>query len=210
MSSAWSSAATTAPTVSGPISCPPSTSSTSSSTTARGGDLLVLALDRQLVAAQAESARQAGAQRVEHAVAHSGELRDLVRDGEGPLHARLSVGAESPARRQAEEDSDPEGDRARAGARIDVPVGRRRGTRPRRRVRALVELLTDPESIDDETFAEIAPAARSSSAPARWPRSPPAGRRRAAGPRVPRAGSRAASGANASSSSERSRAATTG
>ena len=35
MSSAWSSAATTAPTVSGPISWPPSTSSTSSSTTAR-------------------------------------------------------------------------------------------------------------------------------------------------------------------------------
>ena len=35
MSAAWSSAATTAPTVSGPISCPPSTSSTSSSTTAR-------------------------------------------------------------------------------------------------------------------------------------------------------------------------------
>ena len=54
---------------------------------ARGGDAVVLALDRQLVAAQTERAGQARAQRVEHAVAHSRELGgDLVRDGKGLLH----------------------------------------------------------------------------------------------------------------------------
>ncbi len=38
----------------------------------------------------------------------------------------------------------------------------------------LVELLADRESIDDETFAEVALEGRSSSAPAQWPRSQPA------------------------------------
>ncbi len=54
---------------------------------ARGGDAVVLALDRQLVPAQAQRAGQARAQRVEHAVAHACELgRDFVRDGKGLLH----------------------------------------------------------------------------------------------------------------------------
>ena len=68
----------------GPISCPPSTSSTSSSTTARASATFgVVALDRQLVAAQADRAVEPVAQRVEHAVADAGELgRDLVRNGE--------------------------------------------------------------------------------------------------------------------------------
>ena len=55
---------------------------------ARLGDLRLVALDRQLVAAEADRAAQPVAQRLEHAVADPGELgRDLVRDGENLLHA---------------------------------------------------------------------------------------------------------------------------
>ena len=58
----------------------------------RGGDAVVLALDRQLVAAQAKRAAEPRAQRIEHAVAHSCELGgDLIRDGERSC-TRLSVG----------------------------------------------------------------------------------------------------------------------
>ena len=47
----------------------------------------VVALDRQLVPAQAQRAVQPVAQRVEHAVADARELRrDLVRDGKDFLH----------------------------------------------------------------------------------------------------------------------------
>ena len=54
---------------------------------ARRRDAVVLPFDRQLVAAQAQRAGKARAQRVEHAVAHSRELRgDVVRDGKGLLH----------------------------------------------------------------------------------------------------------------------------
>ncbi len=54
---------------------------------ARRGNLVVLALDRQLVAAQAQRAAEPGAQRVEHAVGDARELRgDLVRDGKRFLH----------------------------------------------------------------------------------------------------------------------------
>ena len=60
---------------------------------ARLGDLVVVALERQLVPAQADRAVQPLAQRVEHAVADARELGgDLVRDVENFLH-RLSVGA---------------------------------------------------------------------------------------------------------------------
>ena len=58
-SSAWSSAATTAPTVSGPDLVPALHQLDELvDDRARGGDLLVLALDRQLVAAEAERAGQ--------------------------------------------------------------------------------------------------------------------------------------------------------
>ena len=54
---------------------------------ARRRDLLVAALDRELVPAQAQGAMQPPAQSVEHAVADAGELGcDLVRDGENFLH----------------------------------------------------------------------------------------------------------------------------
>src|SRR5205085_9954894 len=53
------------------------------------GDARLLALDRQLVAAEADRATQPVAQRLEHAVADPGQLGgDLVRDGENLLHAR--------------------------------------------------------------------------------------------------------------------------
>jgi hypothetical protein len=54
---------------------------------ARGGHLVVVALDRQLVPAQPERAAEPVAQRVEHAVADARELgRDLVRNREDFLH----------------------------------------------------------------------------------------------------------------------------
>ena len=56
-------------------------------------DLLLLALERQLVAAHADGDVEAVAERVEHAVVDPGQLgRDLVGDVEDLLHA-LSVGA---------------------------------------------------------------------------------------------------------------------
>jgi len=55
----------------------------------RGRDPEVVALDRELVPAQAERAVEPVAQRVEHAVADAGELRgDLVGDGKDFLHRR--------------------------------------------------------------------------------------------------------------------------
>ena len=63
---------------------------------ARGRDLLVIALDRQLVPAQAQRAMKPPAQSVEHAVADARELRgDLVRDGRTSC-TRLSVEQGSP------------------------------------------------------------------------------------------------------------------
>jgi hypothetical protein len=51
------------------------------------GHALVVALDRQPVAAQADRATQSVAERVEHAVANRGELsRNVVRDIEHLLH----------------------------------------------------------------------------------------------------------------------------
>ena len=124
---------------------------------ARGGDPVVGPLDRQLVPAQAERAVQPVAQRVEHAVADSAELGgDFVRDGEhflhpaqcrrriphkvrrrkkSPIQEVISLGQELASTYQwvnvDELDLDDEFER-------------------------LVELLADPASIDDETFADIA------------------------------------------------------
>jgi hypothetical protein len=54
----------------------------------RRRDLRVISLDRQLVASQPQGAVETGAERVEDAVTHAGELgRDLVRNGERFLHA---------------------------------------------------------------------------------------------------------------------------
>ena len=54
---------------------------------ARGDDLLVVAAERQAVAAQRDRALEPLAQRVEHAVLDAGELgRDLVRDVQYLLH----------------------------------------------------------------------------------------------------------------------------
>jgi hypothetical protein len=64
---------------------------------ARLGDVPVVSLDRELVAAQPDRAAEAVAQRLEHAVADAGELGgDVVRDGERVLHA-CSVGGEKSA-----------------------------------------------------------------------------------------------------------------
>ena len=72
---------------------------------ARLADLLVVALERELVAAQADRAIEPIAERLEHAVADPGELRrDFVRDVENllhpakcrSLHLRHAFGAESP------------------------------------------------------------------------------------------------------------------
>ena len=55
---------------------------------ARLGDLRLVALEREPVAAQQDRAVEPVAQRVEHAVADAGELgRDVVRDVENFLHA---------------------------------------------------------------------------------------------------------------------------
>ena len=60
---------------------------------ARLGDLGLLALDREPVAAQQDRAGEPVAQLVEHRVAHPGELRrDVVRDRENFLHPARSVG----------------------------------------------------------------------------------------------------------------------
>ncbi len=82
MSSVWSSAATTAPTVSGPDLVPALDQLDELVHDRAGrGDVLVVALDRQLVPPQAQRAAQAVAQRLEHTVADTRELgRDLVRD----------------------------------------------------------------------------------------------------------------------------------
>jgi hypothetical protein len=66
---------------------------------ARRDDLLVVALDRQLVTAQSQRALEPRAQRVEHAVADGAELGgDLVRDGEDVLHPDQSRRAPGPPR----------------------------------------------------------------------------------------------------------------
>ena len=62
----------------------------------RGGDPVVRALDRQLVAAQADRAVQPVAQRVEHAVADSSRARRRLRSGlESTSCTRFSVGRAS-------------------------------------------------------------------------------------------------------------------
>ena len=89
MSSAWSSAATTAPTVSGPdrVTALDELDELVDDR-ARLDDPLVVAVEGEPVAAQRDRATEPFTQRVEHAVTDAGELGgDLVGHGEDVLHA---------------------------------------------------------------------------------------------------------------------------
>ena len=143
-------------------------------TAARLGDLHVVALDRQLVAAQADRAAEPVAQRVEHAVADPASSAATSFGTSRTSCTRLSVGAGHLDVRRAsstrETGPHEEVICARAGAGsttvprwVDVDELDRR-----RAFERLVGLLADPGRVDDERSRVAAGTARSSSARARW------------------------------------------
>ena len=166
---------------------------------ARGGDPLVVALDRELVPAQAQRAVEPLAQRVEHAVADAGQLGgDLVRDGERFLHAaqsrsRICRDGETTRARRAQGDQGSRAKLAETYPWIDADELEHDEAFDR-----LVELLTDRESVSDEAFEERCGSAPSSCGPARSQRSPPAVSPRTPGSEEQRSSSRTVSGASAS------------